>query len=86
MYGIYLGDTCCLPFSLGSIKKLLENELNQTYVKSIEIGGNLVEDYESGFFIHPNNQIRYVCQDLQKDSKLQQGYNAIGFSQGAQFL
>lgn len=43
-------------------------------------------DYESGFFIHPNKQIDYVCQELNKDEKLSKGYHAIGFSQGGQFL
>ncbi|KAM7347794.1 palmitoyl-protein thioesterase 1 [Cochliomyia hominivorax] len=81
-----MGDTCCFPFSLGSIKKLLQAELNNTYVKSLQIGSNLVMDYESGFFIHPNTQIEYACRELAKDERLQKGYNAIGFSQGGQFL
>lgn len=33
-----------------------------------------------------NKQIDIVCDQLAKDSKLQSGYNAIGFSQGGQFL
>lgn len=33
-----------------------------------------------------NKQIDNVCDQLAKDSKLQSGYNAIGFSQGGQFL
>ncbi|TMW51221.1 hypothetical protein DOY81_003698 [Sarcophaga bullata] len=81
-----MGDTCCFPFSLGSIKKLLEAELNNTHVKSIKIGDNIVMDYESGFFIHPDTQVEYACQELAKDERLQKGYNAIGFSQGGQFL
>ncbi|KAM7348838.1 palmitoyl-protein thioesterase 1-like [Cochliomyia hominivorax] len=81
-----MGDTCCFPFSLGSIKKILQAELNNTYVKSLRIGSNLVMDYESGFFIHPNTQIEYACRELAKDERLQKGYNAIGFSQGGQFL
>lgn len=80
------GDTCCFPFSLGSIKKLIETETNGTYVLSLKIGGNMVMDYESGFFIHPDYQIRYVCDQLAKDERLINGYNAIGFSQGGQFL
>ncbi|KAI9581794.1 hypothetical protein GQX74_010111 [Glossina fuscipes] len=82
----HVGDTCCFPFSVGSITNLLKTKLNNTYVKSLEIGGNIVTDYESGFFIHPNKQVEYVCQELAKDKKLTGGYNAIGFSQGGQFL
>ncbi|XP_037936348.1 palmitoyl-protein thioesterase 1-like [Teleopsis dalmanni] len=81
-----MGDTCCFPFSLGSIKKLIQEHTNKTYVKSLEIGGNIVMDYQSGFFIHPNKQVEYVCQQLSEDKKLANGYNAIGFSQGGQFL
>ncbi|XP_013110080.1 palmitoyl-protein thioesterase 1 [Stomoxys calcitrans] len=81
-----MGDTCCFAFSLGSIKKILEDNLNQTYVRSLQIGGNIVMDYQSGFFIHPNQQVDYVCQQLAKDERLSKGYNAIGFSQGGQFL
>ena len=33
-----------------------------------------------------NSQVTTVCQILAKDPKLQQGYNAMGFSQGGQFL
>jgi palmitoyl-protein thioesterase len=33
-----------------------------------------------------NDQIDLVCQQLATDKKLQSGYNAIGFSQGGQFL
>lgn len=81
-----MGDTCCFPFSLGSIKKLIQEHTNGTYVRSLEIGANFVLDYESGFFIHPNKQVDYVCKQLAQDDNLTNGYNAIGFSQGGQFL
>ena len=32
-----------------------------------------------------NDQVNMVCSKLRNDSKLQAGYNAIGFSQGGQF-
>lgn len=54
------GDSCCFPFSMGMIKKLIEAQLNDTvYVKSLEIGGSLVRDYESSYFIHPQKQVQY---------------------------
>lgn len=46
----------------------------------------MVEDYESGYFVHPNKQIENACQQIKSDPKLQNGYNAVGFSQGSQFL
>ena len=43
------------------------------------------QDEINGFFMNANKQISYVCDKLKKDSKLQAGYNAVGFSQGGQF-
>ncbi|KAH8373267.1 hypothetical protein KR009_012191, partial [Drosophila setifemur] len=81
-----MGDTCCLPFSLGAIMKLIVAQTNGAYVRSLEIGGNMIMDWESGFFVHPNEQVDYVCKQLLQDERLAKGYNAIGFSQGGQFL
>lgn len=81
-----MGDTCCFSFSLGYIKKFLQTQLNQTYVTSIKIGGSMISDYSSGFFVHPNKQIQEACNIIQNDPQLSEGYNAIGFSQGGQFL
>lgn len=81
------GDTCCFSFSLGSFRDLLQELIGpDTYVKSIRIGDNVIEDFESGYFVHPNKQVEDVCQQIANDPKLQNGYNAIGFSQGSQFL
>ncbi|KAH8275956.1 hypothetical protein KR018_008033, partial [Drosophila ironensis] len=81
-----MGDTCCLPLSLGAIMKLIVEQTNGTYVRSLEIGDNPIMDWESGIFLHPQKQLDYVCKTLLEDEKLAKGYNAIGFSQGAQFL
>lgn len=87
VFCLFLGDTCCFSFSLGSFRDLLKTLLGpDTYVKSIRIGNNVVEDYESGYFVHPNKQVEDVCKQIAEDKMLQNGYNAIGFSQGAQFL
>lgn len=81
-----MGDSCCNPMSMGSIKKMVEKEIPGIYVLSLEIGKNMVEDVENSFFLNVNVQVRMACQILEKDPKLQHGYNAIGFSQGGQFL
>ncbi|XP_052089152.1 palmitoyl-protein thioesterase 1-like [Mytilus californianus] len=81
-----MGDSCCNPLSMGSIKGLIEKQVSKVYVKSLEIGDNIEEDTINGFFLNANTQISMVCEMLAKDSKLQNGYNAIGFSQGGQFL
>ncbi|KAK0168978.1 hypothetical protein PV327_002734 [Microctonus hyperodae] len=81
-----MGDSCCFSFSLGKIKNILENEIPGVYVKSIKIGNDVVEDVINSYFKNVNEQINEVCRDLSNDVKLKSGYNAIGFSQGGQFL
>lgn len=44
------------------------------------------QDVENSYFGNINVQIQEVCHQLLKDKYLKNGYNAIGFSQGAQFL
>ncbi|KAG7500801.1 palmitoyl-protein thioesterase 1 [Solea senegalensis] len=46
----------------------------------------LLQDTENGFFMDVNKQVSMVCSQLAQDPKLKGGYNAMGFSQGAQFL
>lgn len=81
-----MGDSCCFPFSLGKIKKMFEAEIPSVYVKSLRIGDNLIKDYESGYFVHPNKQIKNACNQIKQDEQLRNGFNAVGFSQGSQFL
>ncbi|GFS13547.1 palmitoyl-protein thioesterase 1 [Elysia marginata] len=82
-----MGDSCCNPLSMGSIKGLVEKKVGGgVYVKSLMIGNNIVEDTENGFLMNANDQVTNVCAQLKKDPKLQNGYNALGFSQGGQFL
>ncbi|XP_013775536.1 palmitoyl-protein thioesterase 1-like [Limulus polyphemus] len=81
-----MGDSCCNPLSMGSIKKFLEKNVPGVYVNSLMIGNNIIEDTENGFFMNSNKQVKLVCEKLMSDTKLKNGYNAIGFSQGGQFL
>jgi len=81
-----MGDSCCNPQSMGHIKKTLEEQIPGVYVLSLRIGDNVIQDTENGFFMNVNHQVDMVCDQLAKDPMLQAGYNAIGYSQGAQFL
>ncbi|XP_031553367.1 palmitoyl-protein thioesterase 1-like [Actinia tenebrosa] len=81
-----MGDSCCNPLSMGSIKGMLEKKIPGIYVRSLMIGNNILEDTENGFLMNVNEQIKQVCDKLANDPKLQNGYNALGFSQGGQFL
>jgi len=81
-----MGDTCCFPSSMGHIKKLVEENLPGTYVHSIEVGEDIIEDEYNSYFMNVNKQVDFVCNKLKNDTKLSKGFNAVGFSQGGQFL
>ncbi|XP_070805549.1 palmitoyl-protein thioesterase 1 [Pituophis catenifer annectens] len=81
-----MGDSCCNPISMGYIKKMVEEKIPGIYVLSLKIGSTLIDDMENSFFMNVNDQVKKVCDQLSKDPNLQGGYNAMGFSQGGQFL
>jgi len=81
-----MGDTCCFPWSMGSIKRLIERELPGIYVYSVMVGNNIVEDEIAGFLGDVNDQIAQIAGKFNDDSNLSRGFNAVGFSQGGQFL
>merc|ERR1712223_1024880 len=80
-----MGDSCCNPVSMGRIKQIIEGETNG-YVLSLKIGYTVIDDTINGFLKPVNQQVEMVCQQIADDPELQNGYNAIGFSQGGQFL
>nr|AIN34691.1 fatty alcohol acetyltransferase [Agrotis segetum] len=81
-----MGDTCCVSFSLGGFKLFLEKAIPGVYVDSLQIGNSTIEDLENGYFLNPNTQVEKVCKYLAEHPKLKDGFNAIGFSQGSQFM
>jgi palmitoyl-protein thioesterase len=81
-----MGDTCCYPFSMGKIKNLIEQNLPGIYVYSIEVGNTIEQDELNSYFMNVNDQIDYICKKLKNDTNLAKGFNAMGFSQGGQFL
>uniref|UniRef100_A0A8V0YR47 Palmitoyl-protein thioesterase 1 n=1 Tax=Gallus gallus TaxID=9031 RepID=A0A8V0YR47_CHICK len=81
-----MGDSCCNPLSMGYVRDLVQRRIPGIYVLSLRIGSSLVQDVENSFFMNVNDQVREVCSQLAKDPHLKGGYNAMGFSQGGQFL
>jgi len=81
-----MGDSCCNPFSMGSVTRYIEKQIPGVYVHSLMIGENVVQDTENGFFLNINSQIELACQRIKEDPKLQGGYHAVGFSQGGLFF
>jgi len=81
-----MGDSCCNPSSMGQIKGLIEKNIPGVYVYSIEVGDSRDADEYNSYFMNVNEQLAQVSQKLKNDSNLRNGFNAIGFSQGGQFL
>ncbi|KAK9831273.1 hypothetical protein WJX74_010098 [Apatococcus lobatus] len=81
-----MGDSCCASFSIGAIQKAIEEALPGTFVHSIATGSSMADDTFSGFYGSVNAQVGEACKIIASKPELQSGYNAIGFSQGGQFL
>lgn len=80
-----MGDSCCNPKSIGGIKQNLQDTLG-VFVHSIATGKGENADIKSGYFGNVNEQVSQVCEELKGIPELQNGFNAVGFSQGGQFL
>lgn len=82
-----MGDSCCnKETTYGFLKELIESSIGDVYIHSIKIGNNILDDTINGFLMDSNEKIRMACLKISNDPMLKNGYNAIGFSQGAQFL
>ncbi|KAN0041862.1 hypothetical protein ACTFIV_004412 [Dictyostelium citrinum] len=81
-----LGDSGLDPLTMGKLKELIENQLPGVYVKNIAIGNSIAEDSFNSFFKNVNEQLEMVCKMLKEDTNLTSGFNAVGLSQGGQFL
>ena len=69
------------------ITKALKKRLPNVYVHSLMIGNNEEEDTENTLLMSVDKQIEIACDKIGNDPCLQEkGYNAIGLSQGGQFL
>ena len=43
------GDSCCNPLSMGSIKKMIEEDISGIYVLSLMIGKNVIQVHFKAF-------------------------------------
>jgi len=86
-----MGDSCCNEQSIGGFVKTLEELLPNTLIYSLSVTDSESElvERKNSYFGNINNQVDYVCNRLQEDDlypQLKNGFNALGFSQGGQFL
>lgn len=81
-----LGDSCCSPFSLGGFAEFIRKQIPGVYIQSIKIGDSMLQEIENSYFEDCNVQVATACELIRNDTALASGYNAVGFSQGSQFL
>lgn len=81
-----MGDTAF--GSINVIRLALYAKFPGITVLSIQIGNNSFEDELGGYFVNVNDQISQACDEVLNNEIIKKhgSFNAIGFSQGAQFM
>ena len=81
-----MGDNCCDPVSMGHLKSVMESRVPGLYVHNVMVGPNPWVDAMEGFFGDVNHQVEEQCARLLAEPRLAEGFYAVGFSQGSQFM
>lgn len=71
---------------MGRLQRFIETTLPGVYVHSVMVGETPSADTMHGFLGNVNAQVEEVCAKLAAEPRLRDGFNAVGFSQGGQFL
>ncbi|KAH8828523.1 palmitoyl-protein thioesterase [Flagelloscypha sp. PMI_526] len=80
-----LGDSYASPGML-EFAELLKEQHPGLFVHLIYVDEDNDKDKEAGFYGYVNDQISLVAEQLAAIPELKDGFDAIGFSQGGQFL
>jgi palmitoyl-protein thioesterase len=81
-----MGDSCCDENSIGAVINYIQNLVPGIFIHSIATGTSEDADISSSYFGLVDSQVDRVCDEIRAIPQLQNGYTAIGFSQGGQFL
>jgi len=86
-----MGDSCCNSQSIGGFMENLKELLPDTFIYSLNVSDsdNELVERKKSYFGNINEQVDFVCDKLHENeiySQLKDGFNALGFSQGGQFL
>ncbi|KAE8190385.1 hypothetical protein A4X06_0g6961 [Tilletia controversa] len=80
-----LGDSAYSE-PMHQVQGLLEELFPGIYVHLVHLADDLGSDQRAGLFGEVNEQVEKVCEQLAGIPELEDGFDAIGFSQGGQFL
>lgn len=101
LFGIraYAGDSPYIPIvlwhGLGDeynsvpmqrVIDIIQETLPEVYTHSVWLDKDGGKDQKKSFFGNASEEVEFVCQQLANITELQNGFNAIGFSQGGLFL
>lgn len=76
-----MGDSC-YNGGMQRIVNYTSATLGGVYTTCIPIGKNQQEDTSNGYFMNMDASVNLFAEAVSKNPKLQQGFHAIGFSQG----
>ncbi|KAE8268196.1 hypothetical protein A4X09_0g4142 [Tilletia walkeri] len=68
------------------VKGLLEKLYPGIFVHLVHVADDVGSDQRAGLFGEVNEQVEKICEQLAGIDELKDGFDAIGFSQGGQFL
>ncbi|KAI1791250.1 alpha/beta-hydrolase [Ganoderma leucocontextum] len=80
-----LGDSYASPAML-QFMELIKDVHPRMFIHSVRLDEDLDKDQKAGFFGDVNEQLELVSEQIGAIPELQGGFDAIGFSQGGQFL
>jgi palmitoyl-protein thioesterase len=76
-----MGDSC-FNSGMQRITEKVSELLGGVYTVCIPTGSTQSEDTKNGYFLNMDKSVDFFSEGIAADSNLQQGFHAIGFSQG----
>ncbi|WFD34977.1 hypothetical protein MCUN1_001823 [Malassezia cuniculi] len=80
-----LGDSANSLF-IAKVRERVEDMYPGIVVHSVYLKSGLIPDQHAGVFSNVNDDIQIACAQLASIPELRHGFDAVGFSQGGQFL
>ena len=71
---------------MGRLQRFMEASIPGVYVHSIMVGDGPTADTLHGYFGNVDDQVKEQCARLLAEPRLANGFFALGFSQGSQFI
>eukprot|EP00300_Choanocystis_sp_HF-7_P030287 c39082_g1_i1.p1 GENE.c39082_g1_i1~~c39082_g1_i1.p1 ORF type:complete len:346 (+),score=102.08 c39082_g1_i1:44-1039(+) len=78
-----MGDFAANPLGMVPLKRAISKQLNGTYVTNIALGSNVLSDMLGSFVEVMDKEVDIFAAAVRADVNLKDGFNAIGYSQGA---